>query len=276
VKQCENDKKAVVDDTKCKPSDRSELLTVQACAKPKCMFDWSFNDWSKCSVKCGKGGEKTRSAVCEDKGVKRSDDHCDADLKVTSLPCEGKECSYSWTYKPWGACSATCGAGVRTRKVDTCKDNASNLKEKKWCESKAKFLEEACPDNPECKFKWRTGLYDACSATCGNGTKKRTVSCVGDDGGAVSASKCAAAEKKPESVSDCVGRKCAYEWQYTDYLECDKTCGVGYKHREVKQCFDTVNKSKVDDAECARSPKELRSTCSLPRCKVYKWSMTEW
>ena len=141
-----------------------------------CEYYWS--DWSNCSADCG-GGNRTREMNVtknpEDVAEKYRGIPCPAPYeRFQNKSCNDHHCPVNCVSKwgQWSKCSATCGDGTKTRvlEVETeMRYGGSSCPEPRTQNKTCK--EAACPVN--CAHEWTK--WSACSLTCGNGTKTRSV-----------------------------------------------------------------------------------------------------
>lgn len=78
------------------------------------------------------------------------------------------------------------------------------------------------------------GPWEECSASCGNGTQIRNVSCEHHD------EEMCRPHEKPIATQACRGIPCP-EWKTGDWSECSVTCGKGVKIRNVTCEHEHVN-----------------------------------
>ncbi|KAG7278031.1 hypothetical protein CRUP_010965 [Coryphaenoides rupestris] len=109
-----------------------------------------------------------------------------------------------WVLGEWSECSKSCGSGWSRRNVD-CLDNAGFHSGQ--CDRALKPVDiRPCGDAP-CPM-WQMGPWSACSRTCGQGERWRSVFCTDYTGNIVEAVKCDP-KKMPEPVSaECLNREC--------------------------------------------------------------------
>ena len=82
--------------------------------------------------------------------------------------------------------------------------------------------------------QWRLGPWKECSASCGNGTQVRNVSCEHHD------EDMCRRHAKPLTTQACHGIPCP-EWKTGEWSECSVTCGKGVKTRNVTCENERVN-----------------------------------
>eukprot|EP00960_Hanusia_phi_P075051 768367-Hanusia_phi.AAC.5 len=92
------------------------------------------------------------------------------------------EPGYLWSAGSFGECSSLCGSGVARRSV-TCVSKLKQQVEDYLCANRSKPLAEApCVDRSQCSYDWQVGAYSSCLVSCGQGDRRRDVSCRSSDG----------------------------------------------------------------------------------------------
>lgn len=125
----------------------------------------------------------------------------------------------AWLEGTWSACSATCGAGLRSRSV-SCPSG--------WPADCAQFQvepvsTETCRGTSTCE--WRIGDWSSCSNDCGDGTMARSVQCS-------SGTDLDCSGSKPATSQSCrVTSGCG--WTISAWSDCDATCGAGVQRRSA-------------------------------------------
>uniref|UniRef100_A0A803KJE8 Ankyrin repeat domain-containing protein 37 n=1 Tax=Xenopus tropicalis TaxID=8364 RepID=A0A803KJE8_XENTR len=189
--------------------------------------EWS--PWSVCSATCGEG-LKSRTRFCVSSSYST---HCSGPLK------EHKQCNNSavcpvhgtWDeWSPWSLCSSTCGRGFRER-TRTCTPPQFGGNNCDGPEKQTKFCNIAlCPVDGNWN-DWSS--WSACSASCSNGTQKRTRECNGPSYGG---SECYG---QWSDTRDCFLTQCPVDgkWQnWGPWASCTTTCGGGLQKRE-RTCY---------------------------------------
>lgn len=95
---------------------------------------------------------------------------------------------------------------------------------------------------PGKSYSWRDEGYTSCSASCLGGVEELIINCVRDDTGKVVSPYLCAPETKPENrIRTCNDIPCPPRWNYSEYSQCTKSCGIGIKTREV-QCIHEITR----------------------------------
>ncbi|XP_026258371.2 A disintegrin and metalloproteinase with thrombospondin motifs 3 isoform X1 [Urocitellus parryii] len=164
-------------------------------------FEWALKSWSQCSKPCGGGFQYTKYGCrrkSDNKMVHRS--FCEVNKKPKPIRrmCNIQECTHPlWIAEEWEHCTKTCGSSgyqLRTvRCLQPLHDGTNRSVHSKYCVGDRPESRRPCNRVP-CPAQWKTGPWNECSVTCGEGTEVRQVLCrAGDhcDG------------EKPESVRAC-------------------------------------------------------------------------
>lgn len=144
---------------------------------------------------------------------------------------------FSWKYRDWTTCSATCGIGTRRAEVE-CIEESGTPVDDKYCKPlpRPDDKQKTCNENP-CLPTWWKGQWQKCSKTCGKGISIRSVLCVRSSGNdeqvALKDDACAVIIKKPSVVRSCVKKHCPLAWTVGHWSKCSVSCGQGIKKRKV-------------------------------------------
>ncbi|XP_062858960.1 A disintegrin and metalloproteinase with thrombospondin motifs 20-like [Trichomycterus rosablanca] len=245
--------------------------------------DWSFNEWTECTVTCGKG-MRHRLVFCVSAEKRLSDELCDPSSKPPSVSsCVLSECA-SWQAGVWSACAVTCGHGYQMRAVrcmsgaygETVNDRECNAafrpRDSQECELPACPQTSAALSTPQpaapvkLHSQWRFGSWTTCSVSCGKGERARYVSCRDTQGGVADETFCAHLPRPPET-SVCFS-PCG-QWREGEWSPCSVSCSVGRSTRQVV-CMNY--NQQVDESYC--HPDEKPSTdqeCAAAPChSVYQ------
>ncbi|CAG0880726.1 unnamed protein product [Cyprideis torosa] len=219
--------------------------------------DWKLSEWGPCSVTCGQGYRNRTVACFTASGLEVESAYCamkrpsDAYLEPCTMPPCGK-----WIYGNWSQCSVTCGQVCQTgqRVVDVTKIAST------------------------------TGNY--------RGYELRQVACVSSNSEVLDNSSCSG-QKRPVSERICrQEQSCRYsdqqivaeahndpvggeppgpQWILGPWGECSKTCGGGFKLRQVV-CRDSGGK----ESQACSVTKKPRETihCNTDPCPI--WNSGEW
>ncbi|XP_063105994.1 A disintegrin and metalloproteinase with thrombospondin motifs 17 isoform X1 [Cavia porcellus] len=203
------------------------------------LFLWTHSGWEGCSVQCG-GGERRTIVSCTRIVNKTTTLVNDSDCPQTSRPepqvrrCNSHPCQSRWVAGPWSPCSATCEKGIQHREV-TCMyqlQNGTHVATRPlYCPDPRPTPVQSC-EGQDCLSIWEASEWSQCSANCGKGTQKRTVTCTNSQG------KCDASTR-PKDEEPCEDYSGCYEWKTGDWSKCSSTCGKGLQSRVV-QCMHKV------------------------------------
>uniref|UniRef100_A0A8C6P469 ADAM metallopeptidase with thrombospondin type 1 motif, 12 n=1 Tax=Nothobranchius furzeri TaxID=105023 RepID=A0A8C6P469_NOTFU len=180
---------------------------------------WQTSSWSKCPDECGSVRRRYRDVQCVDSQSKRPlrPFHCQAVSRrpLSSLVCLQKPCM-TWSVSPWGACSGSCGEGIRERLV--------------YCPEPHRCSTALTPNSTErCRLEpcshWAAEDWEECSVSCGEGQQQRAVKCVSEQDSVLMPNSLCEKVSKPETLRKCNMQECKKKSGCTD-SRCFKRCLV--------------------------------------------------
>lgn len=266
-------------------------------------FFWKISGLSPCSKACG-GGVKYPTFKCfrENTQAMAPERRCKRVPRPPSPPplrCNTRPCPARWRAGPWSPCSATCGSGTQTRKLECVQElnpkltmrvasgaciEKTDLKTTMQCKqapcifsrsSEARQIQSQVePTSSE--PKWTTTPWGTCSTTCGSGIRKRQVTCV------TSGAATCPSETRPGNETICddlpeckKGSEPNAPWLYTDWSsQCSAECGTGLKTRQVacddgNEVFCDADKKPNVEKNCTGNGTD----CDRIR---YQWFVGAW
>ncbi|XP_074187410.1 A disintegrin and metalloproteinase with thrombospondin motifs 13 isoform X3 [Rhinolophus sinicus] len=185
------------------------------CSPEPCPARWRYK-LAACSVSCG-GGVVRRILYCARALGEDKDEEILPDAQCQGLPrpeqqeaCSPEPCLPRWKVMSLGPCSASCGLGTATRSVacvqldqgqDTEVDGAA-------CAALVRPRASVPCFVADCNHRWHVSTWTQCSVSCGDGTQRRRVTCLGPPAqGPVPADFCQHLPK-PSTVQGCWARRC--------------------------------------------------------------------
>ncbi|KAM9426094.1 adhesion G protein-coupled receptor B1 [Pholidichthys leucotaenia] len=213
--------------------------------------EWSA--WSVCSATCGEGWQ-SRTRFCVSSSYSTQ---CSGPLRE-QRPCNNSAvCPVhgSWDeWSPWSLCSSTCGRGYRSRSR-TCTPPQFGGDPCDGPEQQTKFCNIAVCPVDGVWYEWSS--WSSCSATCSNGTMRRTRECNGPSHGG---SEC---RGEWLETMDCFLGECPVDgkWQpWSLWSGCSITCGGGTQQRS-RICYGPFFGGQT----CPGDREEVRS-CNEKKC----------
>jgi len=235
-----------------------ETTRKRACGTDPCPVDCKLGAWTpfcECDAKCG-GGVKTRTRPIITQPANGGDE-CDPTEETeecNTQPCP-VDCKQT-EWGPWSSCSASCGAGTRTRSRATLIYPEFGGKECGECTETEACKDCDCPVNCEVSG-WSD--WTPCSKSCGGGKTKRTRTITRQpaNGGA----QC------PPLVEedDCNEEECPTNCemgQWGPWSTCSASCGGGVETRTRVIKTPACN----GGAECG--PTQETRPCGTNKCPI--------
>ncbi|NXO04854.1 ATS7 metalloproteinase, partial [Rhinopomastus cyanomelas] len=175
-------------------------------------FLWRFGSWSTCTATCGSGVQRQAVHCVEKLAGIVEERHCDALTRPDDRqrPCSEDPCPARWWVGEWQQCSASCGGSGLARRTVLCIQSVGLDEQRALQQADCQHLakpEATAPCNREvpCPSQWAVGNWSECSATCGNGTRRRPVRCSNSTG-----APCDPAER-PSAEGRCSSPRCRTE-----------------------------------------------------------------
>ncbi|GLD66982.1 ADAMTS-like protein 3 isoform X1, partial [Lates japonicus] len=259
--------------------------------------------WSPCSAPCGPG-RQTRVVKCQvmlsftKTEVDLPEEECGKDRPQLERPCNQGPCTqvpgissglqahrapyiqmeemYSWDYRSFTACSATCAAGKQTAVVRCVNRKQGYEVEDSLCDlsSRPPVMIRIC--NPEpCPPRWEVTAWTGCSTSCGIGIQTRSVFCMRllslDQQDILTLSEEECREIKPAILQPCNQVDCPPAWETEPWQLCSQSCGGGVQVRKVycKQLLSTGAYRRLGDRACWGAKPATNRGCSNTDCLPY-------
>ncbi|XP_065194990.1 protein madd-4-like [Sycon ciliatum] len=246
--------------------------TSQACGFLDCPVTVTSRP-GPCSRSCGSGillpVTTCKQVMANGTEVTLTQTQCDAhdsgafsNLEI----CNPQACPPEYVISPWQPCSKTCGTGTQRRKV-ACQV-VRNGRERKLslhrCRHHYKkreptvrkcINEHPCPDN----FYWKSQDWSPCLVTC---QQHRKVRCFSDKDNAYVEETLCQHFNRPVELQRCINSG-IYAWRVDKWGECSKTCGGGYRMRQV-YCVNAFNNQPARSCPLCLKPKDSIACSQLP------------
>ncbi|KAL4660768.1 A disintegrin and metalloproteinase with thrombospondin motifs 13 [Arapaima gigas] len=249
-------------------------LDVMSSAQAEPIYVWN-SVTGQCSKSCGIGQRQVWYS-CVDYLSKHQvlDIYCNSSSKpqpYTEL-CSTEPCPPVWRYQQ-GVCTVTCGGGLAHRVLYCSQDTGfgEKITSNSECRGPQPPSRVLCNMDP-CPARWRVQEAGPCSASCGHGVARRSVSCVqfqqGEDK-EVSEDLCPLAQK-PSAMEPCMVTVCTFGWEVQEWGQCSVTCGNGIQSRAVS-CVGPGHTQPLSPLLCMHLPKPL----TIQACHTHDCSPPE-
>lgn len=250
---------------------------THAAESKDCVWD-GWSEWSACTCSCD-GGQRTRDRSIA-QAPRGSGQRCEANSKTEVAPCNTQSCSDTpcedgrWSdWKPWEACTVSCGGGVQWRKRDVAKEAnyCGNPAIGSDAESRP-CNQNSCREDIDCQFgQWSP--WSACSCSCeGVRNRHRQVSQFGAGNG----KWCEGATKQVEACNNYTSQppipgctpalappvNCELgDWE--PWSQCTASCGGG----QQTQTRAIIKEAKNGGTPCGAALSHTQA-CSTQPCKT--------
>ncbi|KAF7703183.1 hypothetical protein HF521_022190 [Silurus meridionalis] len=244
--------------------NQSQESSAETPKEPEHLYLWTHSSWEDCSVHCG-GGERKTVVSCIRMVNKTmtlvNESFCHPENRPASQVrrCNNHLCQYRWVAGDWGECSVTCGKGAQQREVGCVYQlqNGSFLTTRElYCLGVKPESIQHC-EGRHCLTTWDASEWSQCSFNCGQGVRKRTVTCRNPQGLCDPASR-------PTHQEQCEDYSKCFEWKTGDWSKCSSSCGKGLQSRVV-QCMHRVTGRHGSDCPKVLKPPAYRQ-CHQGAC----------
>ncbi|KAK9543177.1 hypothetical protein VZT92_000973 [Zoarces viviparus] len=267
------------------------------------VFRFVPGPWSACSTICGPG-RQNREVKCQvllsftKTEVDLPEEECGEERPHLERPCNHGPCTkvpgissglqehetlniqtkemYSWDYRSFTVCSATCAAGKQTAVVRCVNRKQGEEVEDSLCDSSSKppVMIRICYPEP-CPPRWEVTAWTSCSASCGVGIQTRSVFCMRllsvDRQDILTVSEDECREFKPAILQPCNQVDCPPAWETEPWQQCSQSCGGGVQVRKVycQQLLSTGAHRRLGYGACWEGKPATNKGCSNIDCLPY-------
>ncbi|NXC51010.1 ATS7 metalloproteinase, partial [Penelope pileata] len=193
-------------------------------------FLWRFGSWTTCTATCGTGVQRQIVHCVEKLAGIVEERYCDALTRPDDQQrtCNEEPCPARWWVGEWQKCSATCGTSGLMKRTVLCIQSVGLDEQRALQQADCQHLSKPeaaapCHRDVPCPSQWAAGNWSECSATCGNGTQRRSVFCSNNTG-----ATCDPAQR-PSSETICSLPQCQKKLDNTN----TDWSGSGSSSREV-------------------------------------------
>ncbi|XP_047218774.1 A disintegrin and metalloproteinase with thrombospondin motifs 17 isoform X5 [Girardinichthys multiradiatus] len=180
---------------------------------------------------------------------------------------------YIWAHSSWQNCTVQCGGGERSTVVSCMRiiNNSMEVVSDNYChsETRPQAKVQHCNTLP-CQYRWVTGEWGPCSASCGKGLQHREVSCVypSVNGSLRHTKDLYCHGGKPAVQQGCEDDACLTTWEASVWSECSSDCSQGVRRRTVL--------CKNPDGGCDPFSKPSQEEPCEDDSKCYEWKFGDW
>ncbi|MEQ2244778.1 A disintegrin and metalloproteinase with thrombospondin motifs 17 [Ilyodon furcidens] len=180
---------------------------------------------------------------------------------------------YIWAHSSWQNCTVQCGGGERSTVVSCMRiiNNSMEVVGDNYChsETRPQAKVQRCNTLP-CQYRWVTGEWGPCSASCGKGLQQREVSCVypSVNGSLRHTKDLYCHGGKPAVQQGCEDDACLTTWEASVWSECSSDCSQGVRRRTVL--------CKNPDGGCDPFSKPSQEEPCEDDSKCYEWKFGDW
>ncbi|XP_033220968.1 protein madd-4 [Belonocnema kinseyi] len=247
--------------------DSEEIIIVQLAEKVK--------DGTRCrpeSLDVCIGGECLKVGCDLKIGSNKKTDACGV-CGGNGSSCHGR---YSWVLEPASACTELCGGGYKIATA-ICKTVGPDetVTDDSNCDQNIKPEKVLVPCNTHsCTTKWIANEWSKCSATCGGGSRTRSVFCTEENGNETTKLpdyKCSATHK-PRYQETCNAFSCPM-WETGQWSDCSVSCGTGMRTRLV-ECRDG-NGRFSEDCDSEERPRGEQECKASRLCSSYDHDLNQ-
>ncbi|XP_030650096.1 ADAMTS-like protein 3 [Chanos chanos] len=264
--------------------------------------------WSECSVSCGLGLQR-RWVKCRvllsftQTEVDLPSEECGEEKPPLQRACDLGPCpspsspaspqrppgptdasnlqSYSWEYRGFTTCSASCASGKQMAIVRCVSAGRRELVDEALCDhsSRPPAMIRICSPEP-CPVRWEVTPWTRCSTSCGVGLQTRSVWCMrmlaGERTERMNSRQCQ--EPRPPEVQACNQVECPPSWEVEEWQPCSHTCGRGTQSRKVycKQRLASGSFRRLKDESCGGAKPATHRPCASTKCLLPRLEGGEW
>eukprot|EP00795_Rhopilema_esculentum_P005025 gene5025-133_t len=234
-------------------------------------FEYRVRSWTKCSQSCG-GGVQQSIPTCYEKRSERiiTDLYCN-DIIGGELArvCNTQQCTerYSWRLGSWSACTATCGIGIKARRVRCLDNNANRIVQDGLCKDRKPSEIEPCLASSCTEHSFFTEPWSRCSKTCDQGIQVRRAGCSLTNQPANNKPLITCAGEFPVTAKPCNNGPCnIYKWVPRFLSYCSASCGGGLRIR-THSCRHMKSGVVVISKLCSSPKPSSITSCNKFDCK---------